>query len=53
MQKKDLSLEGLRGMASLSVVLAHSLFVYFPYLTSLERFPSWVNRPGIPKFGLI
>ena len=19
----------------------------------LERFPSWVNRPGIPKFGLI
>lgn len=35
-KKKDLSLEGLRGLASLAVVLAHILFVYFPYLTSLR-----------------
>lgn len=29
-----MSLEGLRGLAALTVVLAHAFYVYFPYLTS-------------------
>ena len=31
---KDRSLEGLRGIASLVVVLTHSLCIFFPYLSS-------------------
>ncbi|MBB4042180.1 peptidoglycan/LPS O-acetylase OafA/YrhL [Microvirga flocculans] len=37
MHQKDQSLEGLRGLASLAVVLAHFLFVFFPYLSNNMR----------------
>lgn len=36
-KSKDMSLEGLRGVASLVVVLTHSLFIFFPYLSSNSR----------------
>jgi peptidoglycan/LPS O-acetylase OafA/YrhL len=34
---KNLSLEGLRGVASLNVVLGHFLFMFFPYLAHQVR----------------
>lgn len=36
-ESKNLSLEGLRGVASLIVFFAHAVFMYFPYLGSLMR----------------
>ncbi|HJS84891.1 MAG TPA: acyltransferase, partial [Acetobacteraceae bacterium] len=37
MKQKDLSLEGLRGLASLSVVFAHFLFAFVPHLGTYMR----------------
>lgn len=45
---KNLSLEGLRGLASLSVVVGHFTFVFSPYLASL-----YYPTPGVkPRFSI-
>jgi peptidoglycan/LPS O-acetylase OafA/YrhL len=45
MREKNQSLEGLRGLASLSVVLAHFLFVFYPFLSNNMRpYPNAVPK---------
>ena len=44
--KKDLSLEGLRGLASLTVVIGHFTFVFFPFLGTV-----FAPAPGaVPRY---
>lgn len=48
---KDKSLEGLRGLAALTVVLAHALFVYFPFLTNRRQpYEGAVSRSWVDSF---
>lgn len=49
--KKDLSLEGLRGLASLTVVIGHFTFVFFPFLgTVFTPIPGAVPRYGFENW---
>ncbi|WP_259132135.1 acyltransferase [Rhizobium sp. BK661] len=56
-QDKNLALEGLRGIACLSVFLCHFLFSFFPYLTinlsrgsELPRAFRWEGVASLPIF---
>lgn len=42
--ERDNSLEGLRGLAAMTVVLAHAFYAYFPYMTT-RRLPNEAVEP--------